>query len=355
MGDPTGGIASAALTFDAELQEGRVTVDALIAAGAPTALRPRFAPAPLRLAHTLRRRRGRLGFHEVAGDRVWGIRRRLFGDEARRPPRILVRVDEFPLVGAYDRAVQTSAAFGEFHQLMGEHGVPYLLAVPGAVAHRALDPRGQLRRPWDRAEREVLSSLGAGVELAVHGLDHRTRRRQPRQRSELAGLGAGPLAQRLDATHAALAELGTEPAVFVPPFNRFDRRQLPLLCSRYRVICGGPETVPILGAQPTPTWLGDCVYLPSYPPFYGRAAEIGAAIAREIERARGCWVPLVLHWEWEQRDGWRGLRRLLEELGAHAVRWQELLDAAARAARLDPGAGSEAPTVPTLARSASGS
>src|SRR5207244_872810 len=144
------------------------------------------------------------------------------------------------------------------------------------VASDYLDPSATGARPLRAAERATLASLKAreSVEFAAHGLDHRTRHASPRRRSELGGLSNGALDRFLDAVEERLADLGIRPSIVAPAVNRFEAAQYPVLARRYEVVCGGPESVPLLGLQRSPQWRGDAVYLPSYPPLYGSAREV---------------------------------------------------------------------------------
>ena len=86
--------------------------------------------------------------------------------------------------------------------------------------------------------------------------------------------GAGETEQLLDDALAELARHEIRPDVFVPPYNRFDARQFEALARRFAVVCGGPESIGLMGFQRTPQWRGETVYLPSYAPVYGRAARV---------------------------------------------------------------------------------
>jgi hypothetical protein len=72
------------------------------------------------------------------------------------------------------------------------------------------------------------------------------------------------------------------------------------------------------------------VYLPAYPTFYGRAAEVLPAVEHAIESAWGLWTPVVLHWGWEAGAGWRELERLAGVIAHRAVAWDEFLVAVGR-------------------------
>jgi peptidoglycan/xylan/chitin deacetylase (PgdA/CDA1 family) len=181
--------------------------------------------------------------------------------------------------------------------------------------------------------------VGEGVSVGMHGRTHRTRFERPRRHSELCGLSARETAELLDAGLAELEEsVGVRPRVFVPPYNRFDAHQLGPLGERFRVVCGGPESIGMVGFQSTPQWRGECVYLPSYAPFYGRAAEVGPAVGRAIEREWGLWIPVVLHWGWEADAGWGELERLAADLAPWAARWEDFLTAVERSREGRPAA-----------------
>lgn len=177
----------------------------------------------------------------------------------------------------------------------------------------------------------MLARLGAdGVSLGLHGLTHRTRFKSPRRHSELCGLSLPETAPLLDAGLAELGAQGVHPEVFVPPYNRFDAAQLAPLGERFQVVCGGPESIGHMGFQPTPQWRGETVYLPSYAPFYGHAAEVLPAVQRAVEAEWDLWIPVVLHWGWEADAGWGDLERLVTAIAPYAAGWDDFLAAVGR-------------------------
>jgi hypothetical protein len=211
---------------------------------------------------------------------------------------------------------------------MSSAGVPYLVAVVPRPAHAPLDPDAEGDRALDGGELEMLARLRAdGVAFAVHGLDHRTRRRNARRRSELAGLPAAALEERLDTAFAELAAAGIAPRVFVPPFNRFDAAQYRALAERFDVVCGGDASVPLMGFHRTPLFRGGAVYLPGHAPLAERAGPVREAVERLADAGADVWVPVILHWGWEADDGWNELERLAEAMAPHAVDWEEFLNA----------------------------
>jgi Uncharacterized protein conserved in bacteria (DUF2334) len=293
-------------------------------------------PLPVRYAQALALRRRLISWERNVAAPFVAAREEALGKAAEGPPRVLVRVDEFPHAGAWDPEHRYSvSAYEQFHELLGQHEVPYLVAVCARVARAYLDPDASESRPLDDRELAMLRRLADdGVAFAVHGYDHRSRAREPRRRSELAGLGPAAVDELLERSAAELAQAGVEARVFVPPFNRFEARHYPVLAGRFDVVCGGPETVPLLGFHRTPLWRGDAVYLPSYQPLYGRAGEVAVELERLIDRGTAIWAPVTLHWSWEADDGWRDLRRLAGVLSRCAVAWPSFLGAVRASAGL---------------------
>jgi peptidoglycan/xylan/chitin deacetylase (PgdA/CDA1 family) len=286
-------------------------------------------PQPLRFAQALAARGGRIGWERDVVEPLMAARRAALGEAAAGEPRVLVRVDEFPHARAFDSAGRFGTeAFSRFHAVLAEAGVPYLLAITPRVSRDYLDPSVVERRDLDEAEVAQLHELqGDGVVFGLHGADHRTRDATPRRHSELCGLGAAETAERIDGARSACGALGLETPVFVPPFNRFDASQYPLLAERFEVICGGPESVRLLGFHRTPAWHGDAVYLPSYAPLYGRATEVAPEVERLAGLAAALWAPVTLHWGWEIEDDLAALRRLCATLSGRATDWRDFLDA----------------------------
>ena len=320
---------SARIVFADELRAGRVLERDLDRPEVARAVAPRsIPPAAVRRLQRLAMKRGDSDFETRNLEPLAAARRAVLGPRAPGPPRFLVRVDEFPLAGAYAESERGEADFARFHAILTDAGVPYLVAVSAAVARDYLDPLGDESRPLSDRELATLQRLRAdGVTFALHGFDHRTRDARPRHRSELVGLDDASLSELLDRGTARLAEAGIHPRVFAPPFNRFEARQYDLLARRYDVVCGGPESVPLFGFHRTPLWLGDAIYMPAYPPFYGRSREVAAAAERAIAAQVALPIPVVLHWAWDAAGDWSELERLARLLGGHARRWDELLAA----------------------------
>lgn len=304
--------------------------DALRLAVVRSAVRSAPCPSPpRRLLQRVQRKLGMLDYERSVADPLEAARRAVLGADAAAPPRFLVRVDEFPHYLAWDDPARYGTErYRRFHAIMAQAGVPYLIAVLPRVSHAALDPDESRWRPLEEEERTLLGELPAdAVAFGLHGLDHRTRFASPRRHSELCGLGAVATDVLIDDGLAELAPLDLTPEVFVPPYNRFDAEQYDVLARRFAVVCGGPESVALLGFQRTPMWRGEAVYLPSYFPLYGRAREVLPAARRLIDRRVGLWAPIVLHWGWEAEDDWAELERLLAVIAPCCARWEDFLAA----------------------------
>jgi hypothetical protein len=324
-------LRSARLLFAGELANGAVSEADLDGAAVRRAVgEPQTPAAAVRAAQRLAMKIGRLDYERSCARPLQAARRAVLGDAARGNPRVLLRVDEFPHFRVVEEPRRYgSDAFARFHAILADRGIAYLLAVLPEPANRPLDPACSGGRHLDDGEVEVLRQVARdGVAFAVHGLDHRTRHRRPSRRSELDGLSAAALRERLAAAEARLAERGTHHLpIFVAPFNRFDARQYPILAERYTIVCGGPESVARLGFARTPIWRGNAVYVPAYPPFYGKARDVTRALRTLIDQECAVWVPVVLHWGWEADGGLDDMSALADALAGRTVGWDVFLGA----------------------------
>jgi hypothetical protein len=326
-------LRTARLLFDEELQAGALDAAALATRAVRRATRVRgVPPRVVRLTEQVRYKAGGLRFAPAVAAPLLHARAAALGERAAAPPRFLIRVDEFPHYMADDDPRRFGVErFARFHEIMHSAGVPYLIAVLPRVSRQPLSPSASGSRALDGAEVEMLARLGAErVTLAMHGLDHRTRFADPRRRSELCGLSSEQLERLLDDGLRELAQHEIRPRVFVPPYNRFDAAQWPVLARRFSIVGGGPESIGPLGFHSTPQWRGQSVYLPSYAPLYGRAGEVLAAVERLIDEQAGLWLPVVLHWGWEADDGWSELERLASRIAPYTSDWDQFAAAVAR-------------------------
>ncbi len=264
-------------------------------------------------------------------------RKDVLGAAAQAPPRFLVRVDEFPYYSSFDQP-QDLEMSRRFHEVMANAGLPHLMSVLPQLTHAPLNVDSSGGRPLGDAEIELLEQMRRdGVVFAQHGTTHRTRFASPRRRSELCGLSSSDADALLERGRQHLLAAGVgETRVFVPPFNRFDAAQYKLLAERFQVICGGPESVALLGFHGGPLWRDGAVYLPCYAPLYADAKTILPAAERLIDLSPGTWIPIVLHTSWERGDDFHALARLAERIAPFTANWEELLVEVDRSAAAAP-------------------
>jgi hypothetical protein len=294
----------------------------------------RVPPAPLRTAQRVAMKLGRLEWEQAWLARLVQARRSVLGEAASGPPRFLVRVDEFPYYTSFDRPQDLDMS-RRFHEVMASAGLVHLMSVLPQLTHAPLTVGSSGGRPLGDEEIALLEQMRRdGVVFAQHGTTHRTRFESPRRRSELCGLAPSQAEALLEDGRRRLLAAGVgETRVFVPPFNRFDADQYPLLAGRFEVICGGPESVALMGFHGGPLWRDGAVYLPCYAPLYSDARTVLPAAERLIDMAPGTWVPIVLHTSWEQGDDFRSLARLAERIAPYTASWEELLADVERSAR----------------------
>ncbi len=322
---------TARLLFADELAAGAASeTDVTAAPEVLEAVRSRGVPAlPRRVAQAAARKTGRLDAVARTTDPAVRARRAVLGTDAERPPRILLRMDEYPHWLAQREPDRFGdAAFAPWRDILAAAGCPHLVAVVPRIADDPEQRDGPSRDLLD-AEVDRLHQLAAdGVVFGLHGDEHRTRFRHPRLHTELGHRSTADLLAMLDGATARLErQAGIRTRVLVPPFNTFGARQWPALAARFDVITGGPESILRMGLAPTPSFRDGAVYLPAYPPLYGTAAEVLPALERLIDAGTGLWTPVVLHWGWEAHHGWKDLERLAERIAPYAAGWDDFLDA----------------------------
>jgi hypothetical protein len=236
--------------------------------------------------------------------------------------RFLVRVDDFP---AHDR---DNSEFLEFHGILSEHKIPYLLGVTPNLASNPLDPAGKSVRGMTDADIAVLRRVcGDGVDLALHGFTHRVRR--PNLRSELAGVPEPELRILLERALGRFAEWGLpEPIAFIPPFNSVDLAGVRVVSEYLSILCGGPESIHSLGFRACPETFEGMEYWPSFFPAYGQARSVSTYVRGAAKWRYRYLVPITLHWRWEKADEFRGVRDLAALLSGNTERWVECLNPA---------------------------
>jgi hypothetical protein len=297
-------------------------------AAARRVLTPASVPSrPLRATQRLAMKLGRLDWERAWLAPLIAARREVLGDAAAGPPRFLVRVDEFPYYTAFDQPDQRDIEMSRrFHHVMASNGVPHLMSLMPQLTHAPLVAGSSGGRPLGEVEIKLIEQMRRdNVTFAQHGTTHRTLHNSPRRRSEFCGLSAAQVEQVLEDGRRRLAEVGVHPRVFVPPFNRFDAAHYAVLAQRFAVICGGPESVALLGMHGGPLWRDGAVYLPCYAPLYADAQTVLPMVERLIDLAPGTWIPIVLHTSWELSDEFAALDRLARTIAPFAENWDDFL------------------------------
>jgi len=230
----------------------------------------------------------------------------------------LLRVDDFPAwEESMDRFVPASE-FEAFHTVLASRGIPYMIGVTPQPAVCPLDPHDRVTRQLSDVECSILRRIAnEGVTIGLHGVTHRTRRDRPH--SEFIDLDNAFFEEMIAYGDLELRRLtGIRAEVFVPPFNRITHDQLRILGHRFRIVCGGPETTAIIGRLGVQQISEQSTYLPSYPPYYGRAYEISSALKKQVDDQPIC---LTLHWEWERRRSYSELEELCNSLQDRVSHW----------------------------------
>ena len=250
----------------------------------------------------------------------WGshsIQSATVGSENRT--RFLVRVDDFP---AHDK---DNSVFLEFHSLMAERHVPYLLGVTPNLAGDPLDSGGTSFRGFHEPDAAVLRQVCQyGVELALHGFTHRMR--GPRLRSEFSGVPEPEIRFMVERSLEILASWGLPaPIAFIPPFNSVDRPAARVISDYLPVLCGGPETIHSIGFRSCPAVLEGMEFWPSFFPAYGSAQDVSHYVRRMTKRNESFLVPITLHWRWEKANEFHGVREFVDAVEGRVERWSDCL------------------------------
>lgn len=181
---------------------------------------------------------------------------------------------------------------------------------------------GEGQGPLESRKADLLAPyLGASLELAQHGYDHRPVGRDPLGRpAEFSGQAAGEQAERIaSGLHILERAVGRRPRTFVPPWNRFDAATCAALEELgFETLSAGRDALDVIGSRlrfaPATTPLGD--------------------LRREVEEAEGrpalTTLVVLLHpydfrelgtrWGRVDRDEWVALLDWLAERPEVAVR-----------------------------------
>lgn len=247
----------------------------------------------------------------------------------------ILRVDDFP---RWDRPIER---FCGFDAILRASKIPYCLGVTPYLADDPLDPTSSSRPRLTGNAAAILRHIyrRGNVEIAMHGLTHRTAGRHIR--NEFEGMPADAFEKALRVGLAAFDQLEINCRAFIPPFNAVGFAQIPAIARRFRVLFGGPESVALLGFRTSPSLLNGMLYLPSYYPAYGRAHELVAFVQKLKQSPRFLLVPLTLHWAWEEDDNFQGLKMLSEQIAGRTISLGSLIAICGGCHRVPAGAFSE--------------
>jgi hypothetical protein len=261
-----------------------------------------------------------------------------FNVRTNSSPVFLVRVDDFP------RWDLLTKDFLRFHEVLLKHDIPYLLGVIPFRSQNPLMPSNKSFRKLRPADLDILSNLKlSGVNIAMHGVTHQTVRSF--RKSEIIGVSKSILEKRITAGLKELNSHGIQTDIFIPPFNSFDLASAEILCKYFKIICGGPESVPLIGLKTAPSFIGDTLYMPSYYPAYGRSKQIIPFVERVKQLDEFVVVPITLHWAWESNNAFSALGDFCKSISGRVISWTDY-----RSLILGPANSPKDPLLPDSAR-----
>ncbi len=174
------------------------------------------------------------------------------------------------------------------------------------------------RHHWEVANR----LQRAGAIIGLHGFEHDGKFGP--FTSEILQMTYGELHDRLTRLFSKLPkQLHTH--VFIPPFNAISREQVIHLASRFKVICGGPESVRF-------TWRIGCLtafeggsfYFPSLPPFYSSAKEmLQNGVVEDLLHLQFP-ICLTFHMNQEATDDFKAVSTIINSVHQRIQPWQSI-------------------------------
>ncbi|OGS06492.1 MAG: hypothetical protein A2270_07345 [Elusimicrobia bacterium RIFOXYA12_FULL_51_18] len=247
------------------------------------------------------------------------VRKRLCisGQQVCANPVFILRVDDFP------RWDIPSRDYRIFHNILKEWSIPYLLGVTPKLCEFPLDPDCCNFRSLNEDESAILNEVAeSGAEFAVHGCTHKTI--AALRHSEIVGIGPLALNRLIQMALFEFDKAGLVTNYFIPPFNSIDSQSFAELSKYFKVICGGPESIPEMGLTISPVIVNDTIFMPSYRPAYGRAFEVARFVEEISNLAEPVIVPLTLHWAWERDNNFVDVKRLCSLLSGKVATWSSV-------------------------------
>ncbi|MFP4415836.1 MAG: glycosyltransferase [Chitinispirillaceae bacterium] len=144
--------------------------------------------------------------------------------------------------------------------------------------------------------------------------------------SELLQMNIAELDTKLSELFSTVAQnIKTE--IFIPPFNAISKEQINHLGSRFRVICGGPETVRFSWRVGYPIVLDSgALYFPSLYPFYQSAKGMLDSKSMDTLLYSRFPVCLTFHMPCEAADNFRAVLEIVKTIRPRICRWNLLWD-----------------------------
>ncbi|MGM0442127.1 MAG: DUF2334 domain-containing protein [Elusimicrobiota bacterium] len=234
--------------------------------------------------------------------------------------KFLIRVDDFP------RWDINWNKYKKFHRIFKAKDVPYLLGVTPLKCSEPKNPDKEDFSPISEEEGNYLKSIYKNnTEIALHGFTHKVL--DENVKSELVGLDNSELKRKTERALEILDRFKIYPKVFIPPYNSISPREYNYLGKYFDIICGGPESISWMGYKISPSVLNGSMYLPSYPPLYGRAEEILNYIT-ELDNKTfdvSLTLPVTLHWAWEKENDFEMVDALVDKIQDRIISWNKFI------------------------------
>jgi len=227
--------------------------------------------------------------------------------------KILIRVDDFPRVG------MDCEKFREFHSIMSENEIRYLLGITPNFSLKPLDPKCKKYRELTKEELSIIKKIKNRVSFAMHGVMHQTLKAD--FHSEFIGLDEKTLEERIKFGLKLFRRYDFKTNIIIPPFNTFDLSNLQIFKKYFKIVTGGPETIKIFGKIP-PGNLDGIMYIPSYRPFYGKGKEIYKAVKKlDKKKLEEKIICITFHWGWEIENNFKYVEKICEKLKNNVIPW----------------------------------
>lgn len=228
------------------------------------------------------------------------------GKILRNRVRFILRVDDFP---RWDLPIKH---FLKCDAILAKFGIEYCLGVTPQIALDPLNPFSECEPGLSDDAADILQKISKRVEISLHGLTHRVLNHN--LRSEFNGLKPSIIEKYIVNGLNLLHDVKLTSVSFIPPFNSISIPALPILAQYFKILFGGPESITTLGFYKSPSFLGEMIYLPSYPPAYDRAQNMCNFVKQVKQINLPLIIPLTIHWAWEERDKFYAFEKLCQEL-----------------------------------------